>query len=206
MIERYDLGGDMTATASPPTATMPRRLFTVQEYYRMAEAGILNADERIELIEGEIVEMSPVGGPHIKRINDVTKLLNRSLGDRVEVSPQNSVRLDDRSEPMPDIAVLRYRGDNDDVPTVNDVLVIIEVSVSSLQRDLGWKLALYARAGVPEVWVFDVNGHRLIRHADPSDGQYRRVDELRSGSSITIPTIPDVPLAVTELLGPRRKA
>jgi Uma2 family endonuclease len=206
MIERYDLGGDMTATASPPTATMPRRLFTVQEYYRMAEAGILNADERIELIEGEIVEMSPVGGPHIKRINDVTKLLNRSLGDRVEVSPQNSVRLDDRSEPMPDIAVLRYRGDNDDVPTVNDVLVIIEVSVSSLQRDLGWKLALYARAGVPEVWVFDVNGHRLIRQADPSDGQYRRVDELRSGSSITIPTIPDVPLAVTELLGPRRKA
>lgn len=196
----------MTATATPPTATLPRRLFTVHEYYQMAEAGILNPDERIELIEGEIFEMSPVGGPHIKRINDVTKLLNRSLGDRVEVSPQNPVRLDDRSEPMPDIAVLRDRGENDDVPVVSDVLVFFEISVSSLRRDLGSKLALYARAGVPEVWAFDVNGQRLVRHADPSDGQYRRVDEFRPGSSITIPTCPDVPLAVRALLGPRRKS
>ena len=195
----------MTATASPPTDTITRRRFTVQEYYQMAEAGILDPDERIELIEGEIVEMSPVGGPHIKRINAINKLLISQLGDRAEVSPQNPIRLDDRSEPVPDIAVLRDRGDDDHVPTVGDVLVVIEVSVSSLQRDLGWKLALYARAGVPEVWVFDVQGHRLIRHADPADGQYRRVDELWPGDSISIPTIPDVSLAVAELLGTRQR-
>jgi len=193
----------MTATALLSTATPPRRLFSVHEYHQMAEAGILNPDERIELIEGEIVEMSPVGGPHIKRINDVTKLLNRSLGDRVEVSPQNPVRLDDRSEPMPGIAVLRYRGDDDDVPVVSDVLVLIEVSVSSLQRDLGWKLALYARAGVPQVWILDVKNWRLLRHADPADGQYRRVDELRPNDSISVPTIPDVSLSVAQMLGKR---
>jgi Uma2 family endonuclease len=199
-------GGDMTATASRPTATLPRRLFTVQEYYQMAEAGILNPDERVELIEGEIVEMSPVGGPHIKRINDVTKLLNRSFGDRIEVSPQNSVRLDDRSEPMPDIAVLRYRGDEDDVPVVGDVLVLIEVSVSSLQRDLGWKLALYARAGVPHVWILDVEGRRIVRHSDPVDGQYRQTDELHVGDSISVPTFPDVSLSVAEILGKRPRS
>ncbi len=195
----------MTATAAAPTATTPRRLFNVHEYHQMAEAGILDEDERIELIEGEIVEMSPVGGPHIKRINDVTKLLNRSLDDRAEVSPQNPVRLNDRSEPMPDIAVLRYRGDDEDVPVVGDVLVLIEISVSSLRRDLGWKLALYARAGIPEVWVFDVNGQCLLRHAEPSDGQYRRVDELRPGDSISVPTISDVLLAVADMLGKRQR-
>jgi Uma2 family endonuclease len=196
----------MTATASRPTATLPRRLFTVQEYYQMVEAGILNPDERVELIEGEIVEMSPVDGPHIKRINDVTKLLNRSLGDQIEVSPQNPVRLDDRSEPMPDIAVLGYRGDEDDVPVVGDVLVLIEVSVSSLQRDLGWKLALYARAGVPQVWILDVNGRRIIRHSDPVDGQYRQIDELLVGDSISVPTFPDVSLSVAEMLGKRPRS
>jgi len=196
----------MTATAAAPTATTPRRLFNVHEYHQMAEAGILDEDERIELIEGEIVEMSPVGGPHIKRINDVTKLLNRSLDDRAEVSPQNPVRLNDRSEPMPDIAVLRYRGDDEDVPVVGDVLVLIEISVSSLRRDLGWKLALYARAGIPEVWVFDVNGQRLLRHAEPSDGQYRRVDELRPGDRISVPTIPDLVFAVMDMLGHRQRS
>lgn len=196
----------MTATATRPALTTPRRLFSVQEYYQMAEAGILNPDERIELIEGEIVEMSPVGGPHIKRINAINKLLVSRLGDRAEVSPQNPVRLDDRSEPVPDIAVLRYRGDDDEVPVVGDVLVLIEVSVSSLHRGLGWKLALYARAGVPEVWVFDVNGQRLLRHADPSDGQYLRVDELRPGDTISVPTVPDVSLAVAEMLGKRQRS
>ncbi|MDQ3549164.1 MAG: Uma2 family endonuclease [Chloroflexota bacterium] len=195
----------MTATAAAPTATTPRRLFNVHEYHQMAEAGILDEDERIELIEGEIVEMGPVGGPHIKRINDVTKLLNRSLDDRAEVSPQNPVRLNDRSEPMPDIAVLRYRGDDEDVPVVGDVLVLIEISVSSLRRDLGWALALYARAGIPEVWDFDVNGQRLLRHAEPSEGQYRCVDELRPGDSISVPTIPDVLLAVADMLGKRQR-
>lgn len=194
----------MAATASPPTPTINRRLFTVHEYYQMAEAGILDPDERVELIEGEIFEMSPVGGSHIKRINDVTKLLNRSLGDRVEVSPQNSVRLNDRSEPMPDIAVLRYRGDDDEVPVVGDVLVLIEVAVSSIRRDLGLKLELYARAGIPEVWVLDMNGWRLLRHADPAVGRYSRVDELRSSDSISIPTIPDVSLSIADLLGRRR--
>lgn len=196
----------MAATASPSTSTITRRLFTVHEYYQMAEAGILNPDERVELIEGEILKKSPVGGPHINRINVINKLLVSMLGERVEVSPQNPLRLDDRSEPVPDITVLRERGDDDDVPQVSDVLVVIEVAVSSLRRDLGWKLALYARAGIPEVWVLDMNQWRLIRNADPSVGEFRRVEELRAGDSVSVPTIPDVSLAVTDLLGKRCKS
>lgn len=196
----------MAAKASPPIPTIARRLFTVHEYYQMAEAGILDPNERVELIEGEIFRMSPVGGPHIKRINVITKLLISRLGDRVEVSPQNPLRLDDRSEPVPDITVLRERGDDDDVPRVSDVLVVIEVAVSSLRRDLGWKLALYARAGIPEVWVLDINGWRLLRHRDPADGAYGRVDELRSGDSISVPTIPEISLAVADLVGKRRSS
>jgi Uma2 family endonuclease len=196
----------MVATATTTsTQHVSRRLFNVHEFHQMAEAGILHRDERVELIEGDIVQKSPISGPHIKRLNVVTNLLNRALGDRVEVSPLNSVRLSERTESMPDIAVLRFRGDDDSVPVASDVLVVIEIAVSSLRRDLGEKLLLYARARIPEAWVLDVNGVRLIQHGNPSAGQYRKITELRPGESISIPEFPDVPFSVADFFGKQRR-
>ena len=185
------------------TREVTRRRFTVHEYHKMAEAGILHENDRTELIDGEIVEMSPIGGRHALCVSLLNRLLVRSVGERALVSPQNPVRLDELHEPQPDLTVIRDRAYGRSLPTPEDTLLLIEVSDTTLAYDRNVKLPIYARAGIPEVWIVDVNGNRLERHTDPSGDLYRRVELVRSGEALASTTFPDLTFAVDDVLGPR---
>src|ERR1051325_2458824 len=132
-----------------------RHCFNVEEYHRMVEVGLLTEDSRVELIEGEVVQMSPIGSRHGGTVNRASALLNGILEGRAMVSVQNPIRLNDFSEPQPDLALLKPRKDyySDSHPTPEDVLVVIEVVDASLRYDRSVKLPLYARAGIREAWL-----------------------------------------------------
>lgn len=168
-----------------------RKRFTVHDFYRMAEAGILREDDRYELIAGEIVEMAATGAKHASFINRLNLYAVRELGDTYVISIQNSVQLSLDHEPQPDLMILRLRDDYDDhIPTPADVMLLIEVSDSTLQYDRKVKLPLYARAGIPEVWIVDVNGLRLTRYSHPEDGTYQVVRRAKRGQVLASTTVP----------------
>jgi Uma2 family endonuclease len=162
----------MSAAAS---TILQRHRLTVAEYYRMAEAGILGEDDRVELIEGEIIDMPPIGTDHTSSVKRLLRAFDRSVGDRAIVSVQDPVRLDDYSEPEPDLALLRYRDDfyHEAHPGPGDVLLLVEVAHSSLRYDLEIKLPLYARHGIPEVWIVDLEHRRLEIHRQQEGDGYR---------------------------------
>ncbi len=185
--------------AAQPT----RRRFTVDEYYRMGEAGILNEDDRVELIKGEIIQMPPIGSPHAAHVLRLTRLFTRALLDEAHVAVQNPLRLSDRSEPVPDLMLLRPRVDfyADAHPTARDVFLAVEVSDSTLRYDERTKVPLYARHGVPEVWIVDLN-HELIQvHCDPTPSGYRLIATRRRGESLAAAAFPDRTFAVNDILG-----
>jgi Uma2 family endonuclease len=128
-----------------------RRRFTVHDYHRMGEAGILHEDDRVELIEGEIVEMAAIGTRHFSCVNRLNRLLVMSVGDEAVISVQNPVRLNEHTELQPDLAVIRARDYRESLPEPDDVLLLIEVSDTTLAYDRGVKLPLYAKAGITEV-------------------------------------------------------
>ena len=134
-------------------AQVTRRLFTADEFHAMAEAGILHEDDRIELIEGELIEMAAIGTRRFTCVNTLTRFLVRSVGDEGIVSPRNPVRLSQDSEPQPDLAILRARDYRNSLPGPEDVLLLIEVSDTTLRYDRQTKLPLYARSGVRESWI-----------------------------------------------------
>jgi Uma2 family endonuclease len=178
-----------------------RRRFTVHDYHRMGEAGILHEDDRVELIEGEIVEMAAIGTRHFSCVNGLTRLLVRSVGDEAIVSVQNPVRLNEHTEPQPDLAVLRVRDYRESLPMPEDVLLLIEVSDTTLRYDRNLKLPLYAQAGILEVWIVDLSGEVIERHTDPSGHSYRHTERARRGDSIECSTLPDLTLTVDDVLG-----
>jgi Uma2 family endonuclease len=154
--------------------TVPRHELTIDDYYKMVEVGILRENSRVELIEGELIEMAPIGGPHMRLVNKVNAILVREVGDKAIVSPQNPVLLPNKNAPQPDFALLRtdYAGV---LPTAADVLLVIEISDTTLTYDRDTKLAIYAAHGIPEAWLFDVGNESLTIHLDPSPQGYRRV-------------------------------
>ena len=178
-----------------------RRRFTVHEYHRMGEAGILHEDDRVELIEGEIVEMPAIGTRHFSCVNGLTRLLVRGVGDSAIVSVQNPVRLDEHTEPQPDLAVLRARDYRRSLPGPKDVLLLIEVSDTTLPYDRGVKLPLYARAVIQEVWIVDLSGEVVERHTDPSENSYRHTARMRRGDRIECPALPHLALTTDGVLG-----
>ena len=192
----------MTTTTSTPTDVMPkRRLFTTLEYHQMAEAGILDEDSRVELLDGEILEMPPISGGHMDPVNELNERLVVQLIGRAIVSVQNSVRLNDMSEPGPDFAVLRLemRG-RKRVPEAADVLLLVEIAYSSLRYDRDIKTKRYAAAGIPQVWLFDVRGRRATDYRDPRDGEYQSVTVHKLGDTIVMAAFPDVRVAVADIL------
>ncbi|HSC15311.1 MAG TPA: Uma2 family endonuclease [Gammaproteobacteria bacterium] len=175
----------------------PHRL-TVDDYYRMAEVGLLHPDDRTELIEGEIIDMPPIGDRHAAVVRLLNTRLVRAVGDAAEVSSQLPVRLSLRSEPQPDFAVVKAkRGGYRKHPQPRDVLLLIEVSDSTLRYDLGKRASLYAAHGIPEYWVFDLQRDRVWRHRDPNNREYARVDAAESGT-LTLPTL-DADISLEEL-------
>ena len=162
-----------TALAVDPA--LPRRRLDVHEYHRMAEVGILSEHDRVELIDGEIIETTPVGDAHVDLVIVLTGRLAAALGQRAAVSVQNPLRLTDRTEPEPDLVVLRperRRG----VPLAEDALLVIEVADSSLAYDRDTKLPRLAASGIPEAWLVDVAGGTLVRYRTPGEGGYRERD------------------------------
>ena len=178
-----------------------RRRFTVHDYHRMGEAGILHEDDRVELIEGEIVEMAAIGTRHFTCVNGLTRLLVREAGDAAIVSVQNPVRLDEHTEPQPDLTVLRVRDYRESLPTPEDVLLLIEVSDTTLAYDRGVKLPLYARAGIREVWIVDLPGEVIERHTDPSVDGYRSSERARRREEIKSAALPELAFRVEAVLG-----
>ena len=174
-----------------------RRRFTVDEYHRMAKAGILHEDDRIELIEGELIEVAAVGSRHMACVNDLTRAFVGQLGDRAIVSIQNPVRLSSRTEPEPDLAILRLRPDRyrQAIPQPEDVLLLIEVSDTTLAYDGGRKLPLYAAAGIPELWIADLPRRRFLIHRQPSGRSYVDVTAVKQGTLVPA-VFPDVAIPI----------
>ena len=180
-----------------------RYRFTVAEYHQMAEAGILREDDRVELIEGEIIHMSPIGRAHLSTVDRLNHLLVRGLGDQVIVRVQGSIRLNVRSEPEPDLVVLRRREDfyatADAGP--EDVLLIIEVADTSLAYDRGVKAPLYARNGIPELWLVDLNGERITVFREPSAAGYQRTFDVQGADRLSPQAFPEFVLTAGQILG-----
>lgn len=180
-----------------------KRWFSVDEYYRMAQAGILTEDDRVELIEGEVIEMSPIGSRHAACVNRLNILLNRLVGRKMIVSVQNPIYIDEFSEPQPDVALLQLREDfyAGSHPTASDVLLVIEVADTSVEYDRKKKLPLYARAGIPEVWLANLPEDRFEIHTQPLNDKYQSVTIVRRGESIESQTIAGLSINVDEILG-----
>jgi Uma2 family endonuclease len=164
--------------------------FTVADYERMGEAGILTEDDRVELINGEIIEMSPIGIRHMRCVNRTGRLAERSIGDEYEVSVQNPIRLSNDGMPQPDIAIFPAQDDDAPMPTDDEVLVVIEVADSTRNFDRHTKLPLYAAAGIPEAWLFDLIGETIERHTQPADGRYTLIAVAGRGQALTSTVLP----------------
>lgn len=180
-----------------------KRLFNVEEYERMVEAGILTEDDRVELIEGEIVEMSPIGSRHAACVKRLITLLAARVGASAILSVQDPVVLDDLSEPEPDVVLLRPRPDfyEHGHPRASDVLLLIEVSDTTLKYDRQIKMPLYARAGVREYWVINLQGDEIEIHAHPSGDAYQLVKRAGRGETVNSENVPGLALEVDSVLG-----
>ena len=182
--------------------TPPPRPITVDEYYDMDRLGLLEPDARVELIEGEVVHMPPIGSRHGSVTEFLDHLLHDAVGDRARVRGQLPVRLDNLSEPVPDVAVVKPRADRytRSHPTPSDVLLIVEVSRSTLRDDINVKVPLYARHGIPEVWIVDLKNNLLRTYRSPSDGRYQDTASTATPGKTSMPGVPDVTVDLSELL------
>ena len=177
------------------------RPFNVDEYLDMEKAGILHEDDRIELMDGMIITMAPIGNYHVFGTGWITMLLAPALVGRAMVLVQCPIYLNDRSAPQPDFAVVRtHTSPSRSYPS--DVYFVIEVADSSLPYDSGPKLARYAAAGIPEVWIANLRIREVTVYADPSGSEYASVSAYRPGDTISPRAFPDVVLAVEEFMPP----
>jgi Uma2 family endonuclease len=182
----------------------PRRhRITVDEYYRMAEVGLLAPDARVELIDGEIIDMAPIGTDHCSVVDQLTRLFVTGVGNRGIVRIQGAVRLDWLSEPQPDLALLAPRDDfyRHAHPLPGDVLLLIEVSDSTLRYDRDVKAPLYARHGIPEVWIFDLQHGEFRTYSSPEGGIYRHQGTSREPSLAPVAALPGVAIDLSGVLG-----
>ena len=183
------------------TLRRSRRRFTVTEFHAIIEAGVFGEDDRLELIDGEIVEMSPIDIPHATCVRKLTNLLTR-LSKTILIDVQNPLRLSERSEVYPDVTVLKYQPNlyADRIPGAQDALLVIEVSDSTLLFDRTVKLPRYAAAGVREVWVVDLKAQRVLVHRDPLDGVYGRVEEVKRGDKLGVAALDGLELDPADIL------
>jgi Uma2 family endonuclease len=177
--------------------------FTVDDYERMAEAGILREDDRVELLEGDIIEMAPIGPPHAGCVKRLNLLLVSRRQTRAVVSVQDPIRLDNRSEPQPDLALLEPRSDFYSTRHAgpDDVLLVVEVSSSSVPFDRLVKMPMYARAGVRQAWLVDLDGGGVEVYRLTAEGSYGEPELVRGPGMVVIDSFPDVSVTAAEILG-----
>jgi Uma2 family endonuclease len=180
-----------------------KRLFTIGEYHQMVEAGILTEDDRVELIAGEVVEMSPIGTRHAACVKRLNQLLSERLGQLVLISVQDPIHLGEHSEPEPDLALLHPRSDFyvQAHPEPEDVLLVIEVAESSAEYDRQVKIPLYAQNGIAEVWVVDLAGGTIEVYRQPSPSGYGQIQRLKRSQSLSPQAFPQLVVTVNEILG-----
>ncbi|MDW8060794.1 MAG: Uma2 family endonuclease [Thermomicrobium sp.] len=169
----------------------------------MVAAGILGPEDRVELVEGELLDMSPIGWAHQACVNRLTEFFVALLQGRAIVQPQGPIRLSEHSVPQPDLALLRPRPDYYAAggPTPADVLLLVEVSDTTLPYDRDVKVPLYARHGIPEVWLVDLASEQLVTFRDPSGEGYRQYATDQRGQQLTPALAPDAVVPVARILG-----
>ena len=183
-----------------------RHRFTVGEYRLMGEAGIFSEDDRVELIDGEVVEMAPIGDRHIESVMRLTRLLSLwALGTEdaeLFVSVQNPLSLSEHWEPQPDLTVVRRSEGRSGAPVSEDVLLVVEVAATSLAHDQDRKLPLYAASGIPEAWILDLNSDVIEAYSQPGTGGYTRSARFGRGGRMISATLPGLAFDVDEALPP----
>jgi len=179
-----------------------RHKFTVEQYHQMVTNGILSPSDRLELINGEIIEMSPIGIRHASCVRRAINLLARKLGDSAIIDAQDPVKLNDSSEPQPDIAVLRPRADfyADAHPQPQDILLLIEVADTTIATDRAVKVPLYASNSIPELWLIDLNNQIIEVYYEPIGDRYRYIHQFQSGETIYLQYFPNIGFQVDEIL------
>lgn len=184
--------------------TPTRYKLTIEDYQKLGEVGILKEDSRVELIEGELIQMAPIGGPHLWTVNTLTRLLIVSLGDLGELSVQNPVLLPPYSEPQPDFVIVRPGTASRErrVPSPEDVMLVVEVADTTLRYDRGTKLRLYARFGIPEFWIVNVQEECVEVHAFPDGDTYATRRIARKGERLSPGALPSVSLDVSAVFPP----
>lgn len=183
------------------TARISRKQFTVAQYHQMLDTGILTERDRVELLQGEIVEMSPIGRQHAACVDRLTELLIKALGNRAIVRVQNPIQLGSGSEPQPDFAILRRRPDfyANGHPQPQDIFALIEVSDTTADFDRTVKIPLYAQNNIAEVWIVDLRAEVVQQYWEPSES-YQQVQILRRGQSFKFQAFPDTGFTVNQLL------
>ena len=186
-----------------PDNWVPFHRFTVDEYYRMAEVGVLAPDARVELIEGEVIDMAPMGSWHCGTVDWLTEMFCITLREHVNVRIQGAVQLSKLSEPEPDVALLKRREDfyRHAHPGAPETLLIVEVSDSSLRADQMVKIPLFAHFGVPEVWIVDGVHERLHVYRSPRGGDYTDVSSTDKPGVVSLAALPDVTVDLSDLFG-----
>ncbi len=179
------------------------RKFTIEQYHKMADVGILHEQDRVELIRGEIIEMSPIGLKHAATVNRLNQLFQQKLGQRIIVSIQNPIQLADTSEPQPDVALLKSRPDfyETKIPTPEDIFLLVEVADRSFNYDRDVKIPLYAENKIIEVWLIDVNSQSIRVYRQPEENSYQDVQNFTRGQSLSPKAFPDTIITLDEILG-----
>jgi Uma2 family endonuclease len=180
-----------------------KKRFTVDDYYRMGETGILAENDRTELIEGEIIEMSPIGDPHMIAVNRANMIFARGIGDKVVVSVQNPAFMDRYNLPQPDLVLIRPRESfyGGGKPSPEDVVLLIEVSDSSLRFDRKVKVPIYARSAIREVWIVDLQSQVIHVYRGPKGNTYTSVETRQRNELVSPDAFPEFSVAVSELIG-----
>jgi len=184
-------------------ALRQRYRFTVKDFYRMAEEGILGADTRAELIDGDVIEMPPIGPSHATVVTRISTALTRMVEDRAQIRTQLPIHLGEMDEPEPDVCIVKPN----DVyyhrhPDASDVLLVIEVSDSSAAYDRIKKGRIYSRAWIPEYWIIDIPASRLEVYRSPGHEGYAEKRELRRDDSVSCMALPDLTIELSEILEP----
>jgi Uma2 family endonuclease len=189
----------MIAIAKPTQSTAPaKHRFTVEQYYKMADVGILTIEERTELIEGEIIEMSPIGAKHAGSINRLNRKFSAIVGNQAIIAVQNSISLNGYSEPQPDLAILHWREDfyTQSLPTPSEIFLLIEVADSTLKYDREVKAPLYAKAGIPELWIVNLEAQVFEVYRQPSESGYQQMQIYAKGQTIQLEQLPNVEIEI----------
>ncbi|MBW4699171.1 MAG: Uma2 family endonuclease [Aphanocapsa lilacina HA4352-LM1] len=195
--------------ATLPSQGIRPRLFTVDEYYRMGKAGIFQPDERLELIDGIVINMPPQGPLHAATVRRILAYLSACIApEQAIVQDDKPIAIDDHGEPVPDVTVVAPDPEGDYYstrhPGPEDILLVVEVADSSLDKDLGTKKTMYARAGIREYWVVDLNSRRLHRFGEPRDGNFQNVEVLDENSRVSPVAFPTLNIPVKDLLTRKR--